>query len=295
MNPAPRLVVVLATLFAVTAWADHARPPSGTAYPPVAQQTRAQQLDARLQRAQAALEAALDHSRDRRRAVREALEEITAARAELSVVGPFVPAPALEPWQPTAMRAETFSALVAALDRERNPEDQLRVLGNAIEGNFFHSSQAQTLLSRFSFDAVALHAAGLVARRLVDPNNAFLLYGQLNGSFDKQVMQQLLAGADANRLVVAASDAQLRALTSAVFQPWGPSDRLKVLSARAGDQLLTAAQLRGLLDGFWAPQDRLAALQVMKRRLIDPRNAEVIAQAFWSPHEQREARRLLAS
>jgi hypothetical protein len=294
MNAASRAVAVLSTLLAVGAWAQYPQPPAGHAHPPAAvQQGRSHNVDARLQRAETLLESALNRGGDKKRALREALEEITAARAELA--GSYVPAPAPHSQLPRAIRADAFNALVAALDRESNPEDQLRVLSNAAEGNLFAASQVQTVMARFSYDAFRLRAAGMLTRRLIDPGNAFVLYGSLNGAFDKQVMQQLIAGGDATSLVVAATDAQLRTLTGSVFHPWSPAERLSVLSARAGDQLLTAAQLRRVLDAFSTPRDRLTALQTMKRRLVDPRNAEVIAQAFWSPADQREARRLLGA
>ncbi len=294
MNAVARTVVVLSTLLAVGAFAQVPRPPSGNAYPSPpapALECRTSHLDERLQRAQAALEFALERRGEKKRALREALEEIYAARAELNghSESPITPQP------PRAMREDAFNALVFTLDRELNPEDQLRILSDAAEGNLFQASQAQTVLSRFGNDAFRLRAAGLLTRRLVDPGNAFILYAQLNGSFDKQVLQQLIAGGDANALVVAANDVQLRALSNAVFQPWNPADRLAALSARAGDQLLTTSQLRRLLDGFSMPRDRLLALQAMKRRLVDPRNCEVLTQAFWNPQDQNEARRLLNS
>lgn len=295
---ASRIVVVLSTLLAVSAWAEHPRPPSGNAYPPSAHPHRVSTVDERLQRAQSALEEALDGNGSghgnapRKRALREALDEIIAARAELRGSGPSVPH---TPPQPRAIREDAFNALIAALDRERNPEDQLRVLSNAAEGNLFTAQHVQTVMARFSYDAFRLRAAGMLTRKMIDPANAFVLYAQVNGAFDKQALQQLISGANSNQVVVAANDSQLRTFTLAVFQPWSGPDRLSVLNARAGDVLLTSAQLRRLLDGFTSGNNRLAALQTMKRRLVDPQNVEVIVQAFWSPTEQREARRLLGA
>lgn len=288
-----RLTVVLSTLLAAAVWAEPPRPPSGFEYG-VERPERGSQVDARLARVQMLLESALHHG-NRQRAMREALDEIAAARAELGRRDHHRPPPPPPPLAPIGMCHDSFNALVASLDGEKNPDAQLFVLGNAAAANQFRAGQVQTILSRFTNDAFRLRAMGLLARRMIDPQNAFTLYGNLPGAFDKQAMQQLLAGADVNTVVVAASPFQLQTLTQAVGRSWGGADRLAVLSARAGDQLVTAAQLRQLLELFSSGRDRLAAVQTMRRRLVDPRNAEVIAQSFWSSFDQREARRLLES
>lgn len=110
----------------------------------------------------------------------------TTITAQMSVCSCAV-ATALPPAGPAAraMSAERFEALQGALRAEAFPRGQLGILESAARDNRFSIEQLRRLLAGFSFPSDRVRAVEIVAPRIVDRGNAFLLDGALEFDGEK--------------------------------------------------------------------------------------------------------------
>ena len=90
------------------------------------------------------------------------------------------------------MNDDSFRALVDAVNHEGFAEGKLNVIQSASARNFFRTGQLKTLLDQLAFSATKLRALELGAPRLVDPDNAFMLYEAFTFSADKERAKEIL-------------------------------------------------------------------------------------------------------
>jgi hypothetical protein len=107
---------------------------------------------------------------------------------------PSPPPPPQQPRErrPRAMEDGAFGALVAAIKGEGFSEGQLNVIRQAATRNFFTVAQTKALIELVSFSATKLSALEAAAPRIVDPENAFAIYGAFSFSADKEQAKQIL-------------------------------------------------------------------------------------------------------
>jgi hypothetical protein len=84
-----------------------------------------------------------------------------------------------------AMPAERFDALLLAMQAEAFPRGQLGVLESAARDNRFAVEQLRRILAGFSFPSDRVRAVEIVAPRLVDRGNRFLLDGAFEFEMEK--------------------------------------------------------------------------------------------------------------
>jgi hypothetical protein len=85
-----------------------------------------------------------------------------------------------------------FGELCGALTRESFSRDRLRVLGAAIQGQYFQVAQVQRLLTHFEFSSDRLEAARLLRSHIADGENTYKLYSSFEFSSDKDRLKQIL-------------------------------------------------------------------------------------------------------
>jgi hypothetical protein len=84
-----------------------------------------------------------------------------------------------------AMAPERFEELLRAMKAEAFPRSQLGVLESAARDNLFAVEQLRRIVTGFSFPSDRVRAVEIVAPRLVDRGNAFLLDGALEFEIEK--------------------------------------------------------------------------------------------------------------
>ena len=90
-----------------------------------------------------------------------------------------------------AMSAERFDALLRAMQAEAFARSQLGVLEAAARDNLFEIEQLRRLLAGFSFPSDRVRAVEIVAPRIVDRGNAFLLQSALEFESEKSQVRAI--------------------------------------------------------------------------------------------------------
>lgn len=101
------------------------------------------------------------------------------------------PAPPPPP-EPQAMDTSDFAALMKALRTESFAKGKLVVLREAVRHNHFQVAQLRRIMREFSFADGKLQAAAAVHPVLVDPNNFYKVYQDLQFESDKQKLRQMI-------------------------------------------------------------------------------------------------------
>ncbi len=78
------------------------------------------------------------------------------------------------------MRAGVFAQLLAAIKDTSFDTDKVEVARHAAGTNWFSSAQVATVLGVISFDDARVDAAVAMWTRLVDPENSFVIFKQLD-------------------------------------------------------------------------------------------------------------------
>jgi uncharacterized protein DUF4476 len=102
--------------------------------------------------------------------------------------------PPAQPILPAAqpMPEPAFRNLLATMSRESFASGRLRVLEQAAPSNWFVVQQVQQVLAQFEFPQDRLNAVRILQPRIVDPNNAFQLYGAFELPRDKDELRRIL-------------------------------------------------------------------------------------------------------
>lgn len=114
-------------------------------------------------------------------------------RSALSL--PARPKPRLEPKPqagPEAMDTSDFAALMQALKSEGFAKGKLAVLRDAVRHNHFRVSQLRRIMAEFSFSDGKIQAAAAVHPVLVDPENFYKVYQELQFEPDKQKLRRMI-------------------------------------------------------------------------------------------------------
>src|SRR5262245_21908621 len=104
---------------------------------------------------------------------------------------PDAPLPPSDP-PPQAMEEEPFRALVAAVRHESFSDAQLTVIQQATTRNHFSVDQIKNLIDLIAYSATKLRVLELGVPRMVDPENAFMVYDAFGFSADKAQAKQIL-------------------------------------------------------------------------------------------------------
>jgi hypothetical protein len=86
----------------------------------------------------------------------------------------------------------SFGALVGAVKGEGFSDGQLNVVRQAATRNFFSVGQVKALIDLVAYSATKLSVLEATAPRIVDPENAFAIYGAFTFSADKDHAKQIL-------------------------------------------------------------------------------------------------------
>jgi hypothetical protein len=90
------------------------------------------------------------------------------------------------------MDDEPFRMLIATVRNERVAQSQLGLIELAAGRNYFSVGQLRNLLGLLAYSPTKLRALEIGAPRLVDPENAFVLYEAFTFSADKEQARQIL-------------------------------------------------------------------------------------------------------
>jgi hypothetical protein len=101
------------------------------------------------------------------------------------------PAPAA----PQVISEADLSRLIARIEAESFSSGKLRVLDDAADYAWLTSAQTVRILGLFSFSSDQLKALELIVRNIVDPENAFEIYGAFTFDSDKEKARQILRSA----------------------------------------------------------------------------------------------------
>ena len=93
---------------------------------------------------------------------------------------------------PRPMEEERFRALVKAVRNASFSESQLTVIQQALTRDYFHVGQVKNLIDLVAFSATKLRVLELGAPRIIDPENAFMVYDAFGFSADKAQARQIL-------------------------------------------------------------------------------------------------------
>ena len=87
-----------------------------------------------------------------------------------------------------------FALLVGAVQQEAFSGGKLAVLGEAARANVFAADQVRQLVALLTFGSDKLAALRLLAPRIVDPENRFLIYGAFTFDSEKAQARRILGG-----------------------------------------------------------------------------------------------------
>ena len=97
-------------------------------------------------------------------------------------------------WQ-CEMSNSSFETLLMSIKGNSFDDGRLNILSSAMLSNRVSSAQAQSLMKSLTFDKNRLEAARMMAGRLCDPQNNYLLYDALTFDSDKDTLRGILASA----------------------------------------------------------------------------------------------------
>ncbi len=103
-----------------------------------------------------------------------------------------VPAPEPEPAGPTPISESDFNRLLARIGDESFSSGKLRVLDDAADYAWLTSAQVVRILGLFNFASDQLKALELIARNIVDHENAFEIYAAFTFDSDKEKARAIL-------------------------------------------------------------------------------------------------------
>ncbi len=127
-----------------------------------------------------------------RRCVPEAgILDCVFVEAVVSVAPPAVVVAPPPPRAPVVMNDRDFTAFVAAVKAEAFSADQLRVVEGVARSNTFTIAQVGVVLDQLPHSSDKVAAAGLLAPKVVDPENAWKLAEHLTFSGDKEAVAKL--------------------------------------------------------------------------------------------------------
>ena len=93
---------------------------------------------------------------------------------------------------PVTMTHEEFHRLLTALDQETGDQAKLSMVETAARHSWFSSTQVGTLIDHVVYRANKLLVVPLLKERILDKQNAYLLYQHFTYREDKAQVQQLL-------------------------------------------------------------------------------------------------------
>ena len=96
------------------------------------------------------------------------------------------------PPEPQAMDPGDFAALMKALKAESFPKGKLAVLREAARRNRFRVAQLRHVMQEFSFADGKLQAAAAIHPVLVDPQNFYKVYQDLQFESDKLKLRRMI-------------------------------------------------------------------------------------------------------
>jgi hypothetical protein len=107
---------------------------------------------------------------------------------------PLPPQQPPPPPPPQPMSPQRFAALQGAINAEGFPDRKIAVLRTAATGDtFFTCDQLGALIDLFAFPNNKVDAVAIVKSHLVDPDNAFTLYGHFAFPDDKEKVQKMFS------------------------------------------------------------------------------------------------------
>lgn len=123
-----------------------------------------------------------------------------AADTRVVVVQQPAPAPVAQP-APVAVAAPVRQAIsdanllqvMNAIRQESFPDEKMRVLESVVPNNWFTVAQTKQLIDLFTYSSNKVHVVEVVAPRLLDKENSYMLYSSFTFSSDKEEVQKILA------------------------------------------------------------------------------------------------------
>ncbi len=103
------------------------------------------------------------------------------------------PAPPPAAAGPMPMDPGTFAQLEASINAEPFPQNKIGVLRTAAQGAYFTCAQVGQLVDLYAFPDDKVRVVALTRSGLVDPQNAFLLYGHFAFPNDKERVRRILS------------------------------------------------------------------------------------------------------
>lgn len=196
---------------------------------------------------------------------------------------PTVAPPANQP-----MSQEARVALFRAVDRERTPQDKLRILEAAARGRYFTVADVEHVLGRFDRPAHKLQAVSIVRTRIVDPENTFSLYGAFASGRDKDELKRILSGEKLALAPVAAED--FNQLMKRIENAYTDDDALADLANESGEHYFLSEQVAKILKTFSSPANKMRAFDAVHARILDPQNYGRIQSAFSTSADRAKVR-----
>ena len=94
---------------------------------------------------------------------------------------------------PQAMDSGQFNAFLAQVREQSFESERNEVIGLAAQRNYFSCAQAKTLLSGIDFAGEQISALRLVAPRLVDKKNSYMILSVFDFDSDKKKARKVLS------------------------------------------------------------------------------------------------------
>lgn len=204
---------------------------------------------------------------------------------------PGITPPTIAPVAQPPMTAEARAALFRAVDRERTPEDKLRILEEAARGRHFTVADVEQVLGRFDRPAHKLQALSVVRARIVDQENTFTLYGAFPSGRDKDEVKRILGGEKFALTPVGAED--FKQLLKRIESAHTDDDALADLANESGDHYFLSDQVAKILGSFKSSAQKMKAFQALHTRVLDPQNYAKIASAFSTSSDRNQVREAL--
>lgn len=196
---------------------------------------------------------------------------------------PTVAPPANKP-----MTQEARVALFRAVDRERTPQDKLRILEEAARNRYFTVADVEQVIGRFDRPAHKLQAVSVIRARIVDQENTFSLYGAFASGRDKDELKRVLAGERLALTPVAAD--QFKELVKRIENAYTDDDALADLANESGEHYFLSEQVAKILTTFSSPTNKMRAFEAVHTRVLDPQNYGRIQSAFSTSADRAKVR-----
>ncbi len=128
-----------------------------------------------------------------KRHLRSVMAHVQAGRTSAAAVVPTTPTPP-QPAEPVVspMRRRAFHALVRRIKAARFSKGRLSVVSTAAAHNYFTSRQVKRILKHFRFSNKRVRALRVLAPKILDPQNSFVIYGAFKLSSAKKKARRIL-------------------------------------------------------------------------------------------------------